>query len=348
MNNQDSNQCPTGGKKLAVGHFLNEDFIHACSPWTERIGEVFFAWPGVLSCRPAPDFTPELRERLVADLAWCRKNDIQLDALFNCNCYGEQAISHELENLVKDVMRQMDDCGLFPNVITTTSPFIATIIRRNFPTVKIRASVNLRAHGTIGFEAVSDIFDEFYLSREHHRDLEYVKQAAQWAKQNGKRIGIQLNSGCIRECPFQTFHDNIHGHNRAKQAANAKEFDFAFMLCQKHFGRDHAFEDIIRATWIRPEDAHLWEPYVSFCKLATRRIANPSKIVEAYASRSYDGNLLDLLDPVHSALFAPLLIDNKSFPNDWATSGIGAACAQNCIHCGRCAEVFHMVTKRIQ
>ena len=348
MNKQDSNQCPTGGKKLAVGHFLNEDFIHACSPWTERIGEVFFAWPGVLSCRPAPDFTPELRQRLIADLTWCRKNDIQLDALFNCNCYGEQAISHELENLVKDVMKQMDDCGLFPNVITTTSPFIATIVRRNFPTISIRASVNLRAHGTIGFEAVTDIFDEFYLSREHHRDLEYVKQAAEWAAQNGKRIGIQLNSGCIRECPFQTFHDNIHGHNRAKQAANAKEFDFSFMLCQKHFGRDHAFEDILRATWIRPEDAHLWEPYVSFCKLATRRIANPTRIVAAYASRSYDGNLLDLLDPVHSALFAPLVIDNKSFPNDWATSGIGTVCAQNCTHCGRCTEVFQMVTKRIQ
>ena len=120
------------------------------------------------------------------------------------------------------------------------------------------------------------------------------------------------------------------------------------MLCQKHFGRDHAFEDIIRATWIRPEDAHLWEPYVSFCKLATRRIANPTKIVEAYASRNYDGNLLDLLDPVHSALFSPVIIDNKSFPTDWATSGIGAACAQNCTHCGRCAEVFHMVSKHIQ
>ena len=345
MHNQDSKQCPTA-KNLAVGHFLNEDFIHACSPWTGRIGEVFFAWPGVLSCRPAPDFTPELRKRLVDDLTWCRQNGILLDTLFNCNCYGEQAVSHELADLVKDIMKQMDDRGLFPDIVTTTSPFIATIIRREFPAIRIRASVNMRAHGTIGFEAVMDIFDEFYLSREHHRDLEYVKQTAKWAEQNGKRIGIQLNSGCIRECPFQTFHDNIHGHNRAKQAANAKEFDFSFMLCQKHFGRDHAFEDIIRATWIRPEDAHLWEPFVSFCKLATRRIANPTKIVNAYASRDYDGNLLDLLDPVHSALFAPLVIDNKSFPNDWATGGIGAACAQNCIHCGRCSTVFKQVAKR--
>ena len=270
-----------------------------------------------------------------------------LDTLFNCNCYGELAVSQELGDQVKAVFREMDKLGLFPDIVTTTSPFIATIIRRYFPAVHIRASVNLRSHGTVGFDAVTDLFDEFYLSREHHRDLEYVKQAARWAAQSGKRIGIQLNSGCIRECPFQTFHDNIHGHNRAKQAAAAKEFDFSFMLCQKHFGHDHAYEDILRATWIRPEDAYLWEPYVSFCKLATRRIANPTKIVAAYASRSYDGNLLDLLDPVHSALFAPIIIDNKSFPSDWATSGIGAACAQNCIHCGHCADVFKQVAKRL-
>ena len=270
-----------------------------------------------------------------------------LDTLFNCNCYGEQAVSHELEDLIKNVLIEMDNAGLFPDIVTTTSPFIATILKRTFPSIKVRASVNLRAHGTIGFESVSDIFDEFYLSREHHRDLEYVMQAARWAAQNGKRIGIQLNSGCIRECPFQTFHDNIHGHNRAKQAAAAKEFDFSFMLCQKHFGIDHAFEDILRATWIRPEDAFLWEPYVSFCKLATRRIANPAKIVAAYASRDYDGNLLDLLDPVHSALFFPIVINNKSFPSDWATSGVGGACAQNCIHCGRCAAVFKQVAKHV-
>ena len=156
MNYQDSSQCPSGGK-LAVGHFFNEDFIHACSPWKERIGEVFFAWPGVLSCRPAPDFTPELRERLVADLSWARQNGLLLDTLFNCNCYGEQAVSHELEDLVKNVLMEMDGIGLFPDIVTTTSPFIATILKRNFPSVKVRASVNLRAHGTIGFDAVADI-----------------------------------------------------------------------------------------------------------------------------------------------------------------------------------------------
>ena len=74
-------------KNLAVGHFLNEPFIAACAPWTARIHEVFFAWPGVLSCRPAPAFTDEVKARLLGDLRWCRERGILLETLFNRTCY---------------------------------------------------------------------------------------------------------------------------------------------------------------------------------------------------------------------------------------------------------------------
>ena len=73
-------------RKLAVGHFLNAPFQEACARHLARIRETFFAWPGVLSCRPAPDFTPELRARMIGDLRWARANGIELDTLFKCNC----------------------------------------------------------------------------------------------------------------------------------------------------------------------------------------------------------------------------------------------------------------------
>ena len=197
-------------KKLAVGYFLNGDFQSACAAYLPRIREVFFAWPGVVSCRPAPEFTPEVRARMLADLKWARANGIELDTLFNCNCYGDIAISHELEDLVRRVMREMDAEGLLPDTVTTTSPFVAMILRRDFPSVKIRWSVNQRVHGTVGFEYVMDDFDSFYVSREHHRDLFYLQDVSRWAHQHGKLIGLQANSGCLRQCPYQTFHDNLH------------------------------------------------------------------------------------------------------------------------------------------
>ena len=141
---------------LTVGHFFNAPFQETCARHLGRIKEVFFAWPGVLSCRPAPDFTPELRARMIDDLHWARANGIELDTLFNCNCYGDGAISQELADFVGRTLREMDAEGLLPDTVTTTSPFIATVLRKDFPRVKIRWSVNQRVHGSIGFECVDD------------------------------------------------------------------------------------------------------------------------------------------------------------------------------------------------
>ena len=337
---------PTGSmlRNLAVGHFLNEPFVEACTPWVARIREVFFAWPGVLSCRPAPEFTPEVRERMFADLMWCRENGIMLDTLFNCNCYGDNAISPELADFVEATLRDMNGRGLFPDIVTTTSPFIATVLRQRFPQVKIRWSVNIRVHGTVGFECVDELFDSFYASRERHRDIAYMKELSEWARSRGKVLGMQANSGCLRQCPFQQFHDNLHGHNRIRQSGVGAKFDFSVFRCRTNYARRN-WEDFIRATWIRPEDVPAFEPYVDVVKLATRRHRFPVKVLNAYASYSYDGNLLDLMDPVHSDLFAPRVIDNKSFPEDFASTVAACANANDCRHCGRCAAVLERVMK---
>ena len=331
-------------RNLAVGHFLNEPFVEACTPWVARIREVFFAWPGVLSCRPAPEFTPEVRERMFADLMWCRENGILLDTLFNCNCYGDNAISPELADFVEATLRDMNGRGLFPDIVTTTSPFIATVLRQRLPQVKIRWSVNIRVHGTVGFECVDELFDSFYASRERHRDIAYMKELSEWARSRGKVLGMQANSGCLRQCPFQQFHDNLHGHNRIRQSGVGAKFDFSVFRCRTNYARRN-WEDFIRATWIRPEDVPAFEPYVDVVKIATRRHRFPVKVLNAYASYSYDGNLLDLMDPVHSDLFAPRVIDNKSFPEDFASTVAACANANDCRHCGRCAAVLERVMK---
>lgn len=331
-------------KNLAVGHFFNAPFIDACTPHRARIREVFFAWPGVLSCRPAPDFTDDVRARLMDDLKWCRANGILLDTLFNCNCYGDLAISPDLADFVTRTLQEMDGCGLFPDIVTTTSPFIATVLRQRFPAVKIRLSVNFRVHGTLGFEYVEELFDSFYVSRERQRDLSFISETAAWAKAHGKVVGMQVNSGCLRQCPFQQFHDNMHGHNRIRQSGVGAKFDFSVFRCRTTYQRGR-FEEFIRATWIRPEDVPAFEPYVSVFKLATRRHPHPAVVLNAYATYAYDGNLLDLMDPVHADLFAPRVIDNKAFPADFMQTVGACPHANDCRHCGGCADVLARVMK---
>ena len=327
-------------RTLAVGHFFNAPFIEACTPHLSRIREVFFAWPGVLSCRPAPEFTDDVRERLIADLKWCRANGILLDTLFNCNCYGDLAISPELADFVGRVLTEMDAEGLFPDIVTTTSPFIATVLRQRYPSVKIRFSVNMRIHGTLGFESVLELFDSFYASRERQRELDWLASLADWSRAHGKILGMQVNSGCLRQCPFQTFHDNLHGHNRIAQSKVGETFDFSVFRCKTNYERGN-YEDFLRATWIRPEDLPLYEEHVDIVKLATRRHPHPVEVLNAYATYSYDGNLADLMDPAHSF---PKSFDNRSFDANslWAEV---RECKQanDCTHCGKCTALFNQV-----
>ena len=331
-------------RNLAVGHFFNAPFQEACARHLGRIREVFFAWPGVLSCRPAPEFTPEVRQRLLDDLSWARANGIELDTLFNSNCYGDEAISPELADFVSRVLNEMDAEGLFPDTVTTTSPFIATVLRRRFPQVKIRWSVNIRVHGTVGFESVLELFDSFYVSREHQRELDYLSAISDWAKAHGKVVGMQANSGCIRQCPFQTFHDNLHGHGdgrRPKDVETAKEYDFSFFRCKTHYARGN-HEDFLRATWLRPEDMPEYEPFVDIVKLATRRHPDPVGVLDAYATYSHSGNLADLMDPAHAF---PKVFDNRRFDESEGLWREVRNChdANNCRHCGKCGALMKMV-----
>jgi len=331
-------------RSLAVGHFFNGPFQSACAAHVGRIREVFFAWPGVVSCRPAPDFTPELRGQMVSDLRWARERGIELDALFNANCYGDAAISPELADFISRILGEMDAQGLMPDTVTTTSPFIATVLRRRFPQVKIRWSVNLRVHGTVGFESVLELFDSFYVSRERHRDLACLAEVRKWADAHGKVVGIQANSGCIRQCPFQTFHDNLHGHGdgrRPQDVATAAEYGFSFFRCKTHYARGD-YEDFLRSTWIRPEDLPEYEQFVDVVKLATRRHPRPVAVLDAYATYSHSGNLADIMDP---AFEFPGSFDNAAFDRAGALwrEVRGCAHADDCRHCGKCSALMKEV-----
>ena len=253
-------------RKLAVGWFDNMPFQHVCAPYLERLKEVFFAWPGVTASRPMDDWTAERRAQIISDLKWARRNKIELDTIFNANCYGDISMTEELADFVTEKLHDMDANGLFPDHLTTTSPFIAKIVRLRFPSIKIRFSINMDIATPIALSYVEDLFDSFYAGRNAHRRLDYIKEMSSWAKAHGKTMGIQANPGCLRNCPFHTFHNNLHGHNRVGQSAAAEKFGFTNFLCRTVFERG-GYEEFLRAIWIRPEDLPLYEPYVNVVKI---------------------------------------------------------------------------------
>ena len=324
-------------RKLAVGWFDNVSFTETCAPYVPRLKEVFFAWPGVIASRPMDDWTPERRARIVADLQWARAQGIELDAIFNANCYGDIALSETLADHVTEKLKEMDAVGLFPEHLTTTSPFIATVVRQRFPSVKIRFSINMDIASTSALSYVDELYDEFYAGRNDHRRLDYVAKLGAWAREHGKMMGIQANPGCLRNCPFHQFHNNLHGHNRMGQSAVGAKFGFSVFRCRTNYERGN-YEDFLRAIWIRPEDLPLYEPHVGVVKLATRRHPNPAAIIRAYATYAYDGDLAAIMDPCY---VFPMVIDNRALGASPLWPKVrDCADADNCRHCGACTALL--------
>ena len=341
MNHDKENKA--SNRTLAVGWFDNAPFRAICQKYVPRIKEVFFAWPGVTASRPMAEWTPERKQLFFEDIAWCRNEGMELDAIFNANCYGDIAISKALAEYVTEVLGEMDEKGLFPEHLTTTSPFIATVVRRRFPEVKMRLSVNMYIESTQSLSYMEELFDSFYVSIDNHRSLEYVRMMADWSARHGKTLCVYANSGCLRDCPFRQFHNNLHGHNRMGQSVAGEEFSFSAFRCRMNYERGR-YADFLRANWIRPEELPEYERIAGVVKLATRRHPDPEGIIRAYATYSYDGDLAKIMDPFF----------DFSVPIDNATLGksplwpVIRDCpdAHNCHRCGKCDALMNELAHR--
>lgn len=314
-------------------------FCEMIADYQTHIGEVYFAFPGTASGRPDAGTPEECIEQLEYELTAIRKMGIGLDLLLNGNCYGAYAVSEKFRNEITGILKYLDKKALLPEVVTTTSPFAATVIKRAFPKIEIRASVNMRIDSTTAMEYLADKFDSFYIRRDLQRDLPTVEKFSKFCRNNGKKLCMLANSGCLRNCPSQTFHDNLVAHDaEVKSVQNVK--DFLPHLCWERYKKRENRSDFLRSSWIRPEDVSKYEPFIDVMKLATRQHISPRMIIAAYTRGHFDGNVYDLTEPCFASAFAPEILDNRALDGE----DLPGLCATNCTHCGRCEALLKRAT----
>ena len=335
--------------KFTVGYQLAErdepPFSRLIESYREHISELYFPWMDMPTGRSAlsvrrgyTDWTAQ--ERLEEDLSLIKKMNIKLDLLFNANCYGDGALSKALANKVVSVLDYLGERFDGVDIVTTTSPFIAHVIKVNFSGIVIRASVNMRIGTIKGMEYMTDLFDSFYVQREHNRNPAKIKELKDWADSRGKTLLLLANSGCLSHCSGQTFHDNLVAHESGCGETINLE-GFTPHTCWRFFKDRNNWPAVLQNTWIRPEDIHYYEGLISTMKLATRMHALPGVVLQAYCSGSYYGNLLDLCEPGFGPIFAPEIIENSLFPDDWFMKT--SSCNIQCYNCDYCKNIFKRV-----
>lgn len=335
--------------RYAVGFQLyepgEEPFSNIVNTYKEHISEVFFAWQDIATGRSAvatrhgyTDWTAQ--SRLEEELRAIKAMGIKLDLLFNGNCYGEYAISEKLANTVVSVIEHLEMAVGGVEIITTTSPAIAHTVKKNFPGIEVRASVNMKIGTVKGMEYLADLFDSFHVQREYNRNLAHLKMLKEWADAHGKKLILLANSGCFAHCSGQTFHDNLVAHESEICEVNNLK-DFTPYMCWRAMKDPKNWHMLLQNTWIRPEDLHHYEGLFDTVKLATRMHTLPGMVIDAYCRRRFIGNTLDLFEPGFGRAITPYIIDNSAFPEDWFTRT--SECDKMCHNCGYCKKVFDQV-----
>ncbi len=332
--------------KFAVGYQLSEHdeepFVDIVRDYRSHIGEVYFAWVGTASGRAVMDrrrgyIDWTAQNRLESDLKAFREMGLKLDLLLNANCYGARAVSRHLQGEVGSVLEHLQEAVGGVETVTTASPAIAHTVKNYFPDIEVRASVNMRIGAVESMSYVADLFDSFYLQRDHQRDIGYVRGISRWCGQHARGLMMLANSGCLRLCPGQSFHDNMVAHDEEIDEIERMD-DFNPHVCWRLYRDRERWPAFLQATWVRPEDIHHYEGLVQVVKLATRMHSNPRAVLEAYTSGRWRGNLLDLMEPSFSTAFAPHIIDNSRFPADWFETTSG--CTRDCGTCDYCRRVL--------
>ena len=265
---------------------------------------------------------------------------VKLDLLFNANCYGEYALSEKLANTVISTIEYLNDTVGGIDIVTTASLAVAHTVKKHFPKIEVRSSVNMKIGTVKGMEYVKDLFDSFHIQREYNRDLNHIKELKTWADENGKKLVMLANSGCFKDCSGQIFHDNLVAHE--SDICETKNIEgFLPYVCWRALKDSDNWHYLLENTWVRPEDIDNYEGIIDTVKLATRMHALPGAVIDAYCRRSFYGNTLDLFEPGFGTALAPFVINNKAFPKDWFTKT--STCDKICHRCGYCKEVLRQV-----
>lgn len=341
--------------KFSIGYQLPDEYdstLEICRDYKDSISGVYFSYgeepSGRLPLFASGDVDArEIKAYQLRELKEICGLGIPLTLLFNANCYGESAVSKELKDHVTELVGYLKN-ELDIQSVTTTSPFIASVLKKRFgDSLYVCASVNMRVDSINTMHQLSEYFDGFYLRKEINRIFGMIESMHSWCKNNGKRIHILANSGCISYCGFQTFHDNLVAH-QDQMSDICDAFDGYPSPCWRYLAslpEDERLAAIMQSTWIRPEDVHRYEEYFSEMKLATRMHSRPRMVVAAYARGRFNGNITDLTEPSFSPLFKGTILDNTLLSDEWFDTVM--KCQKNCYNCNYCKSTVQSIKLKV-
>jgi collagenase-like PrtC family protease len=246
--------------------------------------------------RASYQLAPVSRKRLAAHVRDAKAAGIGFNYLLNAACLGNREITRTGQAEIEELCGWLVTIGV--SSVTVSSPYLLRLVKSRFPSLAVRVSVfggvdrvrKAQMWEEMGADGI--VLDSLLVNREF-ATLARIRKAVKCD------LALLVNNNCLSSCALSPAHMNALAHAGQSWHENRGFFiDWCFLKCTEMKLRDPV--NYVRSEWIRPEDLSLYEGMgYDLFKVAERDLPTPVMVnrVRAYASRRYDGNLLDLVQP---------------------------------------------------
>lgn len=234
------------------------------------------------------------REAAAGHIRQAHRLGFKFNYLLNTSCLGNREYNTDFHRAMLKYIEWVAEQN--PDMVTVTLPFIAQIIKKQFPSLKISVSTYAVVDSLEKAKFWEDIgADEITIPDVSlNRDFKMLR-----LMRENLRCGMQVfpNLACLRECPFALHHASLHSHRAQRHEGGGEvPVDYCLVNCKNIRVRKPV--EIIKSSWIRPEDLHHYEGIgITKFKLVDRTLTSEAllKRVKAYSERKYMGNLADII-----------------------------------------------------
>jgi collagenase-like PrtC family protease len=340
---------------LDVPYISDPAYVNLLQRHSERIHSLHFALPGMAGYDAR---TPGAQNTdicaIIRDLAGFphQKKHILLNGRFQHP--SRYFKGPELEELIKALAFWVDKAHV--DGIILADMYLLTTISREAPDLASHLqaipSVNCmidNADKGLTFlelmESTSFVMPEMLiLDRSLNRNPAALEQTVRAIASHAPQIRMVLlaNEGCLYQCPFKLTHDS---QISLANTGLIRESLFAMnqqRACIPHFlEHPHA---ILKSPFIRPEDQDQYASTAQVLKICGRNMGPEflTRAVSAYLNKSFDGNLISLLDAT-DWMTAHYELPNTLVPSTFHETV--TTCSKNCAACSYCRDLFARISR---
>jgi len=251
--------------------------------------------------------------------------DAEVAVTLNSPCNIPPLSEKDWWKKAKEYLKTLDKIGV--NTAIIAHPFLMNIAKE-YTNLEVVASIICDINSVRGALYYEDMGADIVVpSSSINYDIELLKNI----KKNLKRAQIKLlvNEACLGNCPWRKFHQNALAH------ANKKNYDIDYALsCTNLYTQNPHM--ILTNNVIRPEDLSKYEGISNFFKLVGRTTDDETllKMIHAYSTENYDGNLLEIVDKGFSKI---INLPNKQLDGLFEQK---VKCIKNCQNCEKCTKLY--------